>query len=102
MSVRSDFIDTHAMGQLFEDGAASEKPLPNQNQGKFNLNIPIFPKSLDLSDADIQTNIAQLNGAVVAVKDIQFKGRIRDGFMNTSPFSAIIDQNLYGFKKGQK
>ena len=95
MSVRSDFIDTHAMGQLFEDGATSEKPAPNQHQGKFNLNIPIFPKSLDLSDADIQTNIAQLNGAVVAVKDIQFKGRIRHGFMNTSPFSAIIDQNLY-------
>lgn len=95
MDIHSDNIDIKAIGDLFDDGSTQSKSLSNQHSGKFNLNIPIFPKALDLSDADIQTNIAQLNGAIVAVKNVQFALRIRDGFMNTSPFSAMIDSNLY-------
>lgn len=95
MAIHSDNIDTKSIEQLFDDGSKQSKSLSNQHSGKFNLNIPIFPKALDLSDADIQTNIAQVNGAIVAVKNVQFALRIRDGFMNTSPFSAVIDRSLY-------
>ena len=61
------------------------------------LDIPILPQKIVLSDADISVHVAAVDGARLAVRDLSFEGRIRDGFMQTSPFHAnLADTNFEG------
>ena len=61
------------------------------------LDIPILPQKIVLSDADISVHVAAVEGAKLAVRDVRFDGRIRDGFMQTSPFHAnLADTNFDG------
>ncbi len=54
------------------------------------LDIPLLPRGIDLSDADIAVRIKSFVGTPVAVRDVSFDGRIRAGYMNPSPFSANV------------
>jgi uncharacterized protein involved in outer membrane biogenesis len=61
------------------------------------LDIPILPQQIILSDADISVHVAAVEGAKLAVRDVRFDGRIRDGFMQLSPFHAnLADTNFEG------
>lgn len=54
------------------------------------LDIPILPQQIVLSDADISVHVASVDGAKLKVRDLSFNGRIREGFMQTSPFAANL------------
>ncbi|MGD2141534.1 MAG: AsmA family protein, partial [Burkholderiales bacterium] len=85
VSLDSDLIDlTELESALPEFGKA-----PSAKSGT-NLDIPVLPTQIDLGDADIAVNIRQFSGAPVAVRDVAFDGRIRDGYMYPSPFSANV------------
>lgn len=61
------------------------------------LDIPILPQQLVLSDADLSVHVASVDGVKIKVRDLSFEGRIRDGFMQTSPFHAnLADTNFDG------
>ena len=54
------------------------------------LDIPVLPQGIDLTDADIQVRVRQAGTAPAEVRDAVFTGRIRDGHMSASPFSASV------------
>jgi hypothetical protein len=54
------------------------------------LDIPILPQGIDLTDADLEVSIKQAGSAPAEVRDARFTGRIRDGHMSASPFSAQV------------
>ncbi len=61
------------------------------------LDIPILPQQIVLSDADISVHVASVDGVKLKVRDLSFDGRIREGFMQTSPFHAnLADTNFEG------
>jgi len=54
------------------------------------LDLPILPAGIDLSDADVEVKIKRLALKATDVTDASFSGRIREGRMPPSPFSANI------------
>lgn len=79
------------------DLAELETALPGKQKGKpsstqkgVELDVPILPQQIDLSDTDIAVDIKRVTGTPVAIHDITFDGRIRDGYMYPSPFAANV------------
>ena len=68
--------------------AKQDEPAPEQKGVE--LDIPILPEQIDLSDADITVNIKQVTGTPVAIQEISFDGRVREGYMYPSPFAANV------------
>ena len=95
LNIEGHQIDANELEKLMPDAESTKDISANRKQSNFNLNIPILPKGLDLSDADIRTNIKQINGPSIIVKNVEFNARIRDGYMNTSPFLATINSINY-------
>lgn len=95
LNIEGQHIDANELGKLMPDAQSTKNISVNKKQTNFNLNIPILPKGLDLSDADIRTNIKQINAPSIIMKNVQFNARIRDGYMNTSPFFASINNINY-------
>jgi AsmA family protein len=61
------------------------------------LDIPILPRGIDLTDADVQVRMQRFAGTPVAIRDLRFDGRIRDGYMHPSQFAvSIADVALSG------
>ena len=61
------------------------------------LDIPLLPQGVDLSDADVAVRIKRFAGTPVEVRDVSFDGRIREGYMYPSPFSAhVADTDFNG------
>jgi uncharacterized protein involved in outer membrane biogenesis len=54
------------------------------------LDIPLLPQGIDLTDADVAVRIKRFAGTPFEVRDVSFDGRIRDGYMNPSPFAATV------------
>ncbi|MCU0869224.1 MAG: AsmA family protein, partial [Burkholderiales bacterium] len=54
------------------------------------LEIPILPRGIDLTDADIDVDVRTVRGPSIEVREIAFDGRIRDGHMPAAPFSARV------------
>ena len=59
------------------------------------LEIPLLPQGIDLTDADITVKVKQFVGSPVDVRDVAFDGRIRNGYMNPSPFVAIVADTAF-------
>ncbi len=84
------------------DVAELEAMLPKSDQPKVagevaELDIPLLPQEIDLADADIAVNIGRVVGAPLAVRNVSFDGRIRDGYMYPSPFAAnVADADFTG------
>lgn len=61
------------------------------------LEIPILPRGIDLSDADVSVRVARFEGSALDVRNVSFDGHIRDGYMYPSPFAArVADIGLNG------
>jgi AsmA family protein len=62
------------------------------------MDIPILPSGVSLADADLTVSIKRINSASpITIRTLQFDGKIRDGVMPISPFSAnIADNNFSG------
>ena len=70
-----------AAAKPVQQGAASA---PNT------LDLPILPRGIDLSDADIEVRVKQVGMEPADITDASFSGRIRNGKMDASPFAANI------------
>ena len=61
------------------------------------LDIPILPKGIDLSDADIDIKLQRAVLEQVEITAVTFTGRVRDGRMEPSPFGATVaGTSFYG------
>jgi len=91
LSVDADEIDRQELQSLIE---RTDKP--KTAQARPTLDIPLLPGEIDLSDADIAVRIKRITGSAVAVRDVSFKGRIREGYMHPSPFSVNVADASFG------
>ena len=54
------------------------------------IDLPILPQGISLLDADVDVRVKQIAMEPAAVTDVSFSGRVRDGRMWPSPFSAKL------------
>ncbi|HEX7812509.1 MAG TPA: AsmA family protein [Burkholderiales bacterium] len=59
------------------------------------VDIPILPQGIDLTDADIEVRVKKFAGSPLEVRDVSFDGRIRNGYMNPSPFAATVADTAF-------
>lgn len=70
-------------------------PKPRQPGEKASLDIPILPARLVLDDADLRLRARDIRGSQLSLGEIGFDGRVRNGYMNSSPFFAEIAGTRY-------
>jgi hypothetical protein len=57
------------------------------------LEIPILPEALDFADSDVTLRVKRIDGLRLALTDVVFEGRMRDGEIRPSPFSLRAEGN---------
>lgn len=82
-------IDLQELESLLPKAEKKEAP------GRPVLDIPILPQGIDLTDADIQVRVGRFAGSPLEVQKVAFDGRIREGYMHPSPFSAIVADTAF-------
>ncbi|MEO0317467.1 MAG: hypothetical protein RL404_1144, partial [Pseudomonadota bacterium] len=76
-------------------------PSPEVKQGgdkdkrKPSFDIPILPTRLELDDADLRVRARDIHGTQLALGEMGFDGRVRDGYMQSSPFFATVSGTRY-------
>ncbi len=75
-------------GKGSKDGKAAEARKPA-------LDIPILPAKLMLDDADLRVRARDVRGTQLVLGEMGFDGRVRDGYMQTSPFFASVAGTRY-------
>lgn len=70
-------------------------PKPKDDAPRNTLDLPILPQGIDLTDADVQVRVKRVNMKPADVTDVSFTGRIREGKMDPSPFSARIADTAF-------
>lgn len=78
--------------QLDELLPPAKPPQPGQ---KPSLDIPILPARLVLDDADVRVRARDIRGTQLELGEMGFDGRVRNGFMQSSPFFADIAGTRY-------
>ena len=64
-------------------------PPPKPGPAKPVIELPILPKGIDLTDADVDMVIKRIALKPAPVLDLSFLGKIRNGKMHASPFGAL-------------
>ena len=94
LQLTGDLIDVDELQSLLPEdnnNTPKEKPVAANL-----IDIPILPMGISLADADIVVGIKRIaSTSSLVVSDLRFDGRIRDGMMNASPFSANIAENNF-------
>lgn len=92
LQLNSELIDAVELQSLLPE---SKPKAPAAKAAAVNMiDIPILPHGISLSDADIAVRIKQIRSASpLAVRELRFDGRIRDGMMPVSPFAANVAEN---------
>lgn len=70
-------------------------PKPAKPGEKPSLDIPILPARLVLDDADVRVRARDIRGTQLELGEMGFDGRVRNGFMQSSPFFADIAGTRY-------
>ena len=70
-------------------------PPPKPGPSKPVIELPILPQGIDLTDADVDVGVKRIALKPAAVTDITFVGKIRDGKMVASPFSAKYADTVF-------
>lgn len=70
-------------------------PAPARPGQRASLDIPLLPARLVLEDADVRVRVRDIRGTQIALGDMGFDGRVRDGHMQSSPFFADIAGTRY-------
>ncbi len=65
-------------------------PTPVEHQQGATLDIPVLPRTLVLDDADLRVRVQGVQGAPVPLGEMGADIRLRDGFMQSSPFFAEL------------
>jgi uncharacterized protein involved in outer membrane biogenesis len=90
-----EVIDADELRSLLPDtpGGAHEAPSASAL-----IDVPVLPQGISFTDADITVRVQEIaTRSPFTVHDLRFDGRIRDGMMNPSPFSArVADTDFYG------
>lgn len=68
---------------------------PRVQGEKPSLDIPILPARLVLDDADLQLRARDIRGSQLELGELGFDGRVRNGYMQSSPFFAEIAGSRY-------
>lgn len=96
LSLNAETIDLAELAQLAPPPGAKPRSDPALSARPM-LQVPILPKGVDLSDADVAVRVKRLAGAPLNPGDIAFDGRIREGAMQPSNFAArVADTPLRG------
>ena len=92
--LKAELLDAEQLHSLLPESkkaVAAAKPV---SAAVNMMDIPILPSGISLADADIAVNIKRItSSSPIVVRDIAFNGKIRDGMMPTSPFSANAAEN---------
>lgn len=92
LQLSSELIDAVELQSLLPESqpqASAAKPAAVSM-----IDIPILPNGISLADADIDVDISRIvSASPLAVRNVKFDGSIRDGIMDTSPFSANVAEN---------
>lgn len=81
----SKFVDKAALPKV-------EQAVPTQG---VNLDVPILSNKVVIADADVNLHVNKMLWAKQQVDDMAFKGKVRDGKLSTSPFSASYAGSIY-------
>jgi uncharacterized protein involved in outer membrane biogenesis len=95
VEIESTLLDIKEIQSIFPEKTGAKSSASKPKASGFNLNVPILPKGLDLSDTDVKLWLKQTHGTILPLSDIKMNARIRNGHMNHSPFSANIDGVIY-------
>ncbi len=77
------------------DGPADAKSTDTKNKRATTLDIPILPTGLVLDDADLRVRARDVRGTQLVLGEMGFDGRVRDGYMQSSPFFAHVSGSRY-------
>ncbi len=83
-------VDLKQLDNLFD-----ASPAPSPSRGKTTLDIPILPGKLVLDDADLRVRARDVRGTQLVLGEMGFDGRVRDGYMQSSPFFANVSGTRY-------
>ncbi len=70
-------------------------PAPARPGTRTTLDIPVLPTRLVLEDADVRVRARDIRGSLLQLGEVGFDGRVRDGYMQSSPFFAEIAGTRY-------
>jgi hypothetical protein len=92
LSIYGNLIDSEQLQSLLPE--TKEKSPTVQSAAVNMIDIPILPSGISLADADITVRIKHVaNASPIAVRDVRFDGRIRNGMMDASPFAVNVAEN---------
>ncbi|OBU25454.1 AsmA family protein [Photobacterium kishitanii] len=81
----SQFVDKAALPKV-------EQTVPTQG---VNLDVPILRNKVVIADADVNLHVNKMLWAKQQVDNMAFKGKVRDGKLSKSPFSASYAGSVY-------
>ncbi|SMY35517.1 AsmA family protein [Photobacterium andalusiense] len=81
----SQFVDKAALPKV-------EQTVPTQG---VNLDVPILSNKVVIADADVNLHVNKMLWAQQQIDDMAFKGKVRNGKLSTSPFSASYAGSIY-------
>ena len=88
----SDQVDLKELESLMPE--PKPKPRPSGPERPM-VDIPILPQGIDLTDSDIEVRVQRFAGVALDARDVAFDGRIREGYMHPSPFSAVVAETPF-------
>jgi hypothetical protein len=92
--LKAELLDAEQLQSLLPETKKSAPAAKPASAAVNMMDIPILPSGISLADADIAVSIKRISSASpIVVRDIGFTGKIRDGMMPTSPFSANVAEN---------
>ncbi len=86
--LRLENVDPKELGTIGASGQASGK---NSEADGFSLDMPIMPQTVSLSDADIDIGVKRIQLRRFAVSNLSLISRIRDGWVENSPFKFTVE-----------
>ncbi len=87
-------VNVQQLDGLFGTGTTA-KPAAAKDKRTPTLDIPILPGKLVLDDADLRVRARDIRGTQLVLGEMGFDGRVRDGYMQSSPFFANVSGTRY-------
>lgn len=94
LQLKGELVDVEQLQSLLPETEAKSQAATMAATNM--MDIPILPGGINLADADISVHLKRITSAsALAVRDVRFMGKIRDGMMPVSPFSAHVAENNF-------
>ncbi len=86
-------VNLKQLDALFDTSPGKKADAKDKRQPT--LDIPILPSKLVLDDADLRVRARDVRGTQLVLGEMGFDGRVRDGYMQSSPFFANVSGTRY-------